>query len=46
MYTSGHEIENQKKPKLTLQIEETDSGLTAEQAAEGLMKSKRCLDTA
>ena len=36
MYTPGYEEENKTKPELTLKIEESDEGLTAEKAAEGL----------
>jgi 3-dehydrosphinganine reductase len=38
MYTPGYEVENQTKPKVTKRIEETDPGLTAEQAALALLK--------
>lgn len=38
MYTPGYEEENKTKPKLTLQIEEDDKGLTAEAAATGLLR--------
>jgi 3-dehydrosphinganine reductase len=38
MFTPGYIQENTTKPKITLKIEETDSGLTAEQAAEGLFR--------
>jgi len=38
MYTPGYEVENRTKPALTKRIEETDEGLTAEQAALGLFK--------
>jgi len=38
MYTPGYEEENKTKPSITLQIESTDGGLTAEQAAESLFK--------
>jgi 3-dehydrosphinganine reductase len=38
MFTPGYEVENQTKPKITKRIEETDDGLTAEQAASGLLK--------
>lgn len=33
MYTPGYEEENKTKPKITLEIESTDEGLTPEQAA-------------
>lgn len=36
MFTPGYEDENKVKPELTLKIEESDGGLTAEKAAEGL----------
>ena len=36
MYTPGYEEENKTKPELTRKIEESDDGLTAEKAAEGL----------
>lgn len=36
MFTPGYEEENKVKPELTLKIEESDGGLTAEKAAEGL----------
>ena len=36
MYTPGYEDENKTKPQLVLKIEESDPGLTAEKAAEGL----------
>jgi 3-dehydrosphinganine reductase len=38
MYTPGYTEENKTKPKITLKIEETDGGLTAEQAADGLFR--------
>ncbi|THH13702.1 hypothetical protein EW146_g6544 [Bondarzewia mesenterica] len=38
MFTPSYEEENRIKPKLTLKIEEADGGLTAEQAAAGLLK--------
>lgn len=38
MFTPGYEVENKTKPKITKRIEETDDGLTAEQAALGLLK--------
>ena len=38
MYTPGYEEENKTKPKLTIQIEEDDKGLTAEAAATGLLR--------
>jgi 3-dehydrosphinganine reductase len=38
MYTPGYDEENKSKPALTLDIEKDDTGLTAEQAAEGLLK--------
>jgi len=33
MFTPGYEVENQTKPKIVREIESTDDGLTAEQAA-------------
>ncbi|KAI0307276.1 oxidoreductase [Multifurca ochricompacta] len=36
MYSPGYEEENKSKPELVLKIEESDSGLTPEKAAEGL----------
>ena len=36
MRTPGYEEENKTKPGLILKIEESDGGLTAEEAAEGL----------
>jgi len=36
MFTPGYEEENKTKPALTLKLEESDGGLTAEKAAEGL----------
>lgn len=38
MDTLGYEIENQTKPKVTMIIEETDQGITPDQAALGLFK--------
>jgi len=38
MFTPSYEEENKIKPKITLKIEEADGGLTAEQAADGLLK--------
>ncbi|TFK50101.1 oxidoreductase [Heliocybe sulcata] len=38
MFTPGYEEENKTKPKITLKIEEADSGLQPEQAAAGLLK--------
>ena len=38
IYTPGYEEENKTKPKLTLKIEESDDGLTAEKAACGLLR--------
>lgn len=37
MFTPGYEEENKTKPKITLKIEETDGGLTAEQAAKAFL---------
>ncbi|KAI0832368.1 oxidoreductase [Trametes gibbosa] len=38
IYTPGYEVENQTKPKVTLKIEETDSGSTPEYVAETIFK--------
>lgn len=38
IYTPGYEEENKTKPKITLKIEEADSGLQPEQVAEGIFK--------
>jgi len=45
MFTPGYEVENKTKPKITKRIEETDDGLTAEQAAFGLFKGIERGDT-
>jgi 3-dehydrosphinganine reductase len=37
MFTPGYEEENKTKPKITLKIEEDDSGLTADQAAAAML---------
>jgi 3-dehydrosphinganine reductase len=37
MYTPGFEEENKTKPSITRKIESTDEGLTAPQAAAGLL---------
>jgi len=37
MFTPGYEQENKTKPKLTLQIEENDGGITPQQGAEALL---------
>lgn len=37
MFTPGYEEENKTKPRITLKIEESDSGLTAEQAARSML---------
>jgi hypothetical protein len=36
IFSPGYTQENKTKPKITLKIEETDGGLTPEQAADGL----------
>jgi 3-dehydrosphinganine reductase len=36
MFTTGYEEENKTKPELVLKVEESDKGLTPEEAAEGL----------
>lgn len=41
MFTPGYEEERKTKPELVLKIEESDAGLTAEKAAEGLYKGVR-----
>lgn len=41
MFTPSYEEENKIKPKITKKIEETDGGLTAEQAAAGLLTGLR-----
>lgn len=38
MFTPGFTEEKKTKPKITLKIEESDTGLTAEQAADGLFR--------
>jgi 3-dehydrosphinganine reductase len=38
METAGYETENLTKPKITKRIEETDEGLTPEQAALGMFR--------
>lgn len=38
IYSPGYIEENKTKPKVTLKIEETDDGVSPEQAAEGLLK--------
>jgi hypothetical protein len=38
IYSPGYTQENKTKPKITLKIEETDDGLTPEQAASGLLR--------
>lgn len=38
MYTPGYEEENKIKPKITLKIEETDAGITPDQAAMALIQ--------
>jgi len=40
MFTPGYEEENKTKPKVTLEIEGADDGLTADQAALGLLNGK------
>jgi hypothetical protein len=44
MYTPGYEEENKTKPKITLKIEEDDKGLTADQAADALLKGEHTLE--
>jgi 3-dehydrosphinganine reductase len=43
MYTPGYGAENATKPVLTLTLEKDDKGLTAEQAALGLVKGMAIL---
>ena len=38
IYSPGYEEENKVKPKVTLKIEETDSGSTPEYVAESILK--------
>ncbi|EIN09286.1 oxidoreductase [Punctularia strigosozonata HHB-11173 SS5] len=38
MFTPGYELENETKPRITQKIEETDPGMTADQAAQALLK--------
>jgi 3-dehydrosphinganine reductase len=40
MFTPGYEEENKTKPKITRKIEESDDGLTPDQAALALFKGK------
>lgn len=40
MFTPGYEEENKTKPKITLKIEESDTGLTPDQAALALFQGK------
>ena len=44
MFTPGYENENKTKPSITKAIEETDPGLTPEQAAAAMLQGK-CLLT-
>ena len=37
MFTPGYQEENKKKPRITHKIEESDAGLTAEQAAQSML---------
>ena len=37
MFTPGYEVENKTKPRITLKIEESDAGLTADQAAQSML---------
>lgn len=43
MFTPGYEEENKTKPRITLKIEESDSGLTAEQAARSMLTGSMVL---
>lgn len=40
MYTPGYERENLTKPSVTLKLEESDLGLTATQAAQGMLNGE------
>ena len=40
MYTPGFDEENKTKPELSRKIEEEDEGLTADQAAQALIKGQ------
>lgn len=40
IYSPGYVQENQTKPPVTLKIEESDSGMTPEQAAKGILECK------
>ncbi|KAG6807789.1 hypothetical protein H0H92_006392 [Tricholoma furcatifolium] len=42
MFTPGYDVENMTKPKITKEIESTDDGLTADQAALALYKGVEC----
>ena len=41
MFTPGYDEENKSKPTIVREIESTDDGLTAEQAALGLFKGSQ-----
>ena len=43
MYTPGYERENLTKPSITLKLEESDSGMTPAQAAQGMLNGVYCL---
>lgn len=45
MYTPGFEEENKTKPAITRTIESADEGLTAEQAAAGLLSGTSSHET-
>lgn len=40
MYTESYERENLTKPKITLEIEETDTPVSAEQAAKSMLRGE------
>jgi 3-dehydrosphinganine reductase len=40
MYTPGYEEEMKSKPEITKKIEESDTGLTSEQAASAMLSGK------
>ncbi|GLB45727.1 putative oxidoreductase [Lyophyllum shimeji] len=42
MFTPGYDVENETKPKIVREIESTDDGLTADQAALALFRGVEC----
>lgn len=40
IYSPGYIEENKAKPAVTLKLEETDSGITPDQAAQGILECK------